>query len=150
MVESPFAHADVVTTTTHKSLRGPRGGERAPRQASRQGRAAVGATRPLRFMCNVPHPAFLPPSCHPPAGLIFYRKQYESDINQSVFPGLQGGPHNHTISGLAVALKMAAAPEFKAYQEQVRACCACCTCCCCCACCLRWPARWPSAATAPG
>jgi len=37
-----------------------------------------------------------------------------------VFPSLQGGPHNHTISGLACALKQAATPEFKAYQEQVR------------------------------
>ena len=43
----------------------------------------------------------------------------ERRINDAVFPGLQGGPHNHTISGLAVALKMAAAPEFREYQEQV-------------------------------
>ena len=77
VVDSPFPHSDVVTTTTHKSLRGPRG------------------------------------------GLIFYRKHLESEINQAVFPGLQGGPHNHTIAGLAVALKAAAAPEFKEYQRQV-------------------------------
>ena len=38
-----------------------------------------------------------------------------------MFPGLQGGPHNHTISGLAVALKMAATPEFGEYQRQVLA-----------------------------
>jgi glycine hydroxymethyltransferase len=43
----------------------------------------------------------------------------EDKINFSVFPGLQGGPHNHTIAGLAVALKQAASPEFKAYQVQV-------------------------------
>lgn len=43
----------------------------------------------------------------------------ENPINQAVFPGLQGGPHNHTITGLAVALKQAMTPEFKAYQEQV-------------------------------
>jgi hypothetical protein len=43
----------------------------------------------------------------------------EDKINFSVFPGLQGGPHNHTIAGLAVALKQAASPEFKAYQTQV-------------------------------
>lgn len=42
----------------------------------------------------------------------------EDKINFSVFPGLQGGPHNHTISGLACALKQAAGPEFVAYQKQ--------------------------------
>jgi glycine hydroxymethyltransferase len=91
LVPSPFDHADVVTTTTHKSLRGPRG------------------------------------------AMIFYRKgvrgqnkkgedimyDIEDKINFAVFPGLQGGPHNHTIAGLAVALKQAATPEFKAYQVQV-------------------------------
>jgi glycine hydroxymethyltransferase len=44
---------------------------------------------------------------------------YEGPINQSVFPGHQGGPHNHTITALAVALKQAQSPEFKAYQTQV-------------------------------
>lgn len=43
----------------------------------------------------------------------------ENPINASVFPGHQGGPHNHTITALAVALKQASTPEFKAYQEQV-------------------------------
>merc|ERR1712039_874244 len=43
----------------------------------------------------------------------------EERINASVFPGLQGGPHNQSITALAVALKMAQAPEFKEYQEQV-------------------------------
>ena len=43
----------------------------------------------------------------------------EDPINQAVFPGLQGGPHNHTITALAVALKQAALPEFKQYQRQV-------------------------------
>lgn len=77
LVKSPFEFADVVTTTTHKSLRGPRG------------------------------------------GMIFFKKDLESSINQAVFPGLQGGPHNHTISGLAVALKAATQPEFVEYQKQV-------------------------------
>jgi len=91
MIPSPFDHADVVTTTTHKSLRGPRG------------------------------------------AMIFYRKgqkgvdkkgnpimyDLEEKINFSVFPGLQGGPHNHTIAGLAVALKQAMSPDFKKYQNQV-------------------------------
>jgi len=91
VIPSPFDFADVVTTTTHKSLRGPRG------------------------------------------AMIFFRKgqkgvdkkgnkimwDLEEKINGAVFPGLQGGPHNHTITALSVALKQATAPEFKAYQEQV-------------------------------
>ena len=43
----------------------------------------------------------------------------EQPINNSVFPGHQGGPHNHTIAALAVALKQVQTPEFRAYQEQV-------------------------------
>ncbi|GMH42535.1 hypothetical protein BSKO_10454 [Bryopsis sp. KO-2023] len=74
---NPFEHSDIVTTTTHKSLRGPRG------------------------------------------GMIFYKKELKDKIDSAVFPGLQGGPHNHTISGLAVALKMAKTPEFVEYQKQV-------------------------------
>ncbi|XP_013381162.1 serine hydroxymethyltransferase, cytosolic-like [Lingula anatina] len=91
VVPSPFAFCDIVTTTTHKSLRGPR------------------------------------------AGLIFFRKgvrrvdkngqnvmyDIEKKINDAVFPGLQGGPHNHAIAAVAVALKQAALPEFKIYQQQV-------------------------------
>lgn len=44
---------------------------------------------------------------------------FESKIDFAVFPSLQGGPHNHQIAALAVALKHAATPEFKAYQQQV-------------------------------
>ena len=44
---------------------------------------------------------------------------YEDKINFAVFPSLQGGPHNHQIGALAVALKAARSPEFKAYQQQV-------------------------------
>ena len=51
--------------------------------------------------------------------MIFYKKELGSEIDQSVFPGLQGGPHNHTIAGLAVALKMAQGPEFVEYQKQI-------------------------------
>lgn len=80
---SPFEYCDVVTTTTHKTLRGPR------------------------------------------AGLIFFRKDKESDlearVNAAVFPACQGGPHNNTIAGVAVALKQAADPAFKEYAKQVRA-----------------------------
>ncbi|KAL8522184.1 hypothetical protein ACS0TY_012362 [Phlomoides rotata] len=83
VVANPFEYCDIVTTTTHKSLRGPRG------------------------------------------GMIFFKKEpvlgvdLETAINNAVFPGLQGGPHNHTIGGLAVSLKHAKSPEFKAYQNKV-------------------------------
>ncbi|KAL2429072.1 Serine hydroxymethyltransferase, mitochondrial [Exophiala dermatitidis] len=93
VIPSPFVYSDVVTTTTHKSLRGPRG------------------------------------------AMIFYRKgvrrttkkgekemyDLEGPINASVFPGHQGGPHNHTITALAVALKQAQTKEFKEYQKTVLA-----------------------------
>ena len=66
----------------------------------------------------------------PRSGLIFYRKgvrcskknlKYNLDqqINESVFPGLQSGPHNHTIAGVAVALAEAKTPQFLEYQSQV-------------------------------
>merc|ERR1712028_328952 len=91
VVPSPFEYADVVTTTTHKSLRGPRGAmiffRKGQRGADKKG-------NPIMF-------------------------DLESKINAAVFPGLQGGPHNHTITALAVALKQAQSSEFKAYQEQV-------------------------------
>jgi glycine hydroxymethyltransferase len=91
VIPSPFPYADVVTTTTHKSLRGPRG------------------------------------------AMIFYRKgqkgvdkkgipimyDLEERINFAVFPGLQGGPHNHTIGALATCLKQAASADFVEYQKQV-------------------------------
>merc|ERR1712173_353935 len=44
---------------------------------------------------------------------------YETKINQAVFPGHQGGPHNHTITSLAIALGHACKPEFRLYQQQV-------------------------------
>mmetsp|Transcript_13903 Transcript_13903/g.29702 ORF Transcript_13903/g.29702 Transcript_13903/m.29702 type:complete len:525 (-) Transcript_13903:430-2004(-) len=91
LVPSPFEYADVVTTTTHKSLRGPRG-------------AMIFYRKGLR---NVDKKG----------NEIMY--DIEDKINFSVFPGLQGGPHNHTIAGLAVALKQAATPEFREYQVQV-------------------------------
>ncbi|EGV66228.1 serine hydroxymethyltransferase [Yamadazyma tenuis ATCC 10573] len=92
VIPSPFEYADVVTTTTHKSLRGPRG-------------AMIFFRRGVR-------------SVNPKTGEeILY--DLENPINFSVFPGHQGGPHNHTISALATALKQAAAPEFKEYQLQV-------------------------------
>lgn len=77
VMRNPFDYGfDIVTTTTHKSLRGPRG------------------------------------------GLILCREQYAKEIDKSVFPGLQGGPHMHTVAGIAVALGKALQPEFKAYAAQ--------------------------------
>ena len=104
---SPFPYCDVVTTTTHKSLRGPRAGmiffRRGPKPPAgglSNGSAAA--------------PAAAANGSHVPG--VY---EYEAAINQAVFPALQGGPHNHTIAALAVALKAARAPEFKAYQQQV-------------------------------
>jgi glycine hydroxymethyltransferase len=74
---SPVAVADVVSTTTHKTLRGPRGG---------------------MLMCKADH---------------------AKAIDRAVFPGLQGGPHNHTTAGIAVALKEAQTEAFKKYAHQI-------------------------------
>src|SRR3989344_3603406 len=74
---SPFPHADVVTTTTHKTLRGPRG------------------------------------------AMIVCREELREKIFPKVFPGLQGGPHNHTIAALGVALKEAITPAFRTYAAQI-------------------------------
>ncbi len=76
-VNNPFKYCDIVTSTTHKTLRGPR------------------------------------------SGLIFFQKQYQNRINFSVFPGLQGGPHEHQIAALATQLKEINTPEFKEYIIQV-------------------------------
>lgn len=94
VIPGPFEYADIVTTTTHKSLRGPRGSliffRKGVRSTSKTGKGT--------FV------SWLPPD----SGLdIMYT--LENDINFSVFPGHQGGPHNHTISALAVALKQVAA-----------------------------------------
>ena len=75
---NPFDYCDVVTTTTHKTLRGPR------------------------------------------AGMIFYKKEYENQINFSVFPGLQGGPHENKIAGIAVQLKEVQTKEYHDYMKQVQ------------------------------
>ncbi len=74
---NPVPVVDVVTSTTHKTLRGPRG------------------------------------------GMIMCRQEHASAIDRAVFPGLQGGPHNHVTAGLAVALKEADSAEFRAYARQV-------------------------------
>jgi glycine hydroxymethyltransferase len=74
---TPVGHAGVITTTTHKTLRGPRG------------------------------------------AMIMSTAEHASALDKAVFPGLQGGPHNHTTAAIAVALKEAAEPEFRDYAHQV-------------------------------
>jgi glycine hydroxymethyltransferase len=74
---SPVGYADVITTTTHKTLRGPRG------------------------------------------AMIMSTAETASAVDKAVFPGLQGGPHNHTTAGIAVALHEAAQPSFRQYADQV-------------------------------
>ncbi|KRT81040.1 hypothetical protein AMK59_5902, partial [Oryctes borbonicus] len=85
---NPFEYSDVVTTTTHKSLRGPR--------------AAI-----IFFRKGVR-------SVNAKGDKIMY--DLESKINQAVFPGLQGGPHNNAIAAIATALKQAQSSEFIQYQ----------------------------------
>jgi len=92
-IPSPFDCSDIVTTTTHKSLRGPRGAMIFYRKGIRSVPTKKGA-EPVMY-------------------------DLESKINFSVFPGFQGGPHNHTIAALATALKQALTPEYKEYQFQV-------------------------------
>ncbi|PWZ13472.1 Serine hydroxymethyltransferase 4 [Zea mays] len=91
---NPFEYCDVVTTTTHKSLRGPRAG--------------------MIFYRKGPKP----PKKGQPEGAVY---DYEDKINFAVFPSLQGGPYNHQIAALAVALQQTMSPGFKAYAKQVKA-----------------------------
>ena len=74
---TPVGHAGVITTTTHKTLRGPRG------------------------------------------AMIMSTAEHAKAVDKAVFPGLQGGPHNHTTAAIAVTLAEAARPEFGAYAHQV-------------------------------
>jgi glycine hydroxymethyltransferase len=74
---TPVGHADVITTTTHKTLRGPRG------------------------------------------AMILSTEEHAKAMDRAVFPGLQGGPHNHTTAGIAVALHEASQPSFARYAAQV-------------------------------
>ncbi|MBA2373821.1 MAG: serine hydroxymethyltransferase [Chloroflexi bacterium] len=89
---SPFPHADVVTTTTHKTLRGPRGG--------------------LIFSRHE-----LPPEVDP-AHFPNVKGSLAATIDKTVFPGVQGGPLMHVIAGKAVAFKVAAGPEFRVDQHR--------------------------------
>jgi glycine hydroxymethyltransferase len=74
---SPVGHADVITTTTHKTLRGPRG------------------------------------------AMIMSTAEHARALDKAVFPGLQGGPHNHTTAAIAVALHEAATEDFRRYAAAI-------------------------------
>ncbi len=78
VLETPVPYFDVVTTTTHKTLRGPRG------------------------------------------AIIMCKEKFAKDIDRAVFPGLQGGPHEHIIAGKAIAFGEALKPEFKEYTMQIK------------------------------
>ncbi|KAL6771559.1 SHMT2 [Auxenochlorella protothecoides x Auxenochlorella symbiontica] len=93
---SPFELADIVTTTTHKSLRGPRAG--------------------MIFFRRGPKPESALKRGEAPGSVSY---DFEDRINFAVFPSLQGGPHNHQIGALAVALRAAASPAFKLYARAV-------------------------------
>ena len=75
---NPVEHCDVVSSTTHKTLAGPR------------------------------------------SGFVLCREEHAQAIDRAIFPGLQGGPLEHVIAAKATCFKIAAGPEFRAYQEQVR------------------------------
>ncbi|CAK8530173.1 unnamed protein product [Lathyrus sativus] len=94
---NPFDYCDVVTSTTHKSLRGPRGGIIFYRKG----------TKPRKRGILV-------------QGHESDQYDFEEKINFAVFPSLQGGPHNNHIAALAIALKQVATPEYKAYMQQVK------------------------------
>ena len=97
---SPFPYADVVTTTTHKSLRGPRG-------------AMIFSRKDKRFI-----PSLIPSPSKRGRDRVG-EMSIASAIDKAVFPGFQGGPHLNQIAAVAVALKEAALPAFKKYATQV-------------------------------
>ena len=88
---SPAGYADVIMTTTHKTLRGPRG---------------------AMILCNG-NPS------NPLKKVERTRENLPTLIDRAVFPGLQGGPHNHQTAAIAVALHEASQPSFKEYGQQV-------------------------------
>ncbi|KAE9591898.1 putative glycine hydroxymethyltransferase [Lupinus albus] len=95
---NPFDYCDIVTSTTHKSLRGPRGGIIFYRKGTKPRKRGI--------LLN--------------QGYESDQYDFEEKINFAVFPSLQGGPHNNHIAALAIALKQVATPEYKAYMQQVK------------------------------
>ncbi|KAL5176215.1 Serine hydroxymethyltransferase 7 [Glycine soja] len=95
---NPFDYCDIVTSTTHKSLRGPRGGIIFYRKGTKP--------RNRGILLSQGHESD--------------QYDFEEKINFAVFPSMQGGPHNNHIAALAIALKQVATPEYKAYMQQVK------------------------------
>jgi glycine hydroxymethyltransferase len=89
---SPFPHADIVTTTTHKTLRGPRGG---------------------LIFCREELPSAVDPADFPTV-----KGTLAATVDKTVFPGVQGGPLMHVIAGKAVAFRIALGEEFRRDQRQ--------------------------------
>eukprot|EP00792_Barthelona_sp_PAP020_P007253 TRINITY_DN3131_c1_g4_i1.p1 TRINITY_DN3131_c1_g4~~TRINITY_DN3131_c1_g4_i1.p1 ORF type:complete len:487 (-),score=127.87 TRINITY_DN3131_c1_g4_i1:1398-2858(-) len=90
-INDPFEHCDIVTTTSHKTLRGPRAGVIFYRKGVR----SYNKGKPVMY-------------------------DLEKNIDRAVFPGLQGGPHNNVIAGISTCFHEAMQPEFKEYQKQVK------------------------------
>ncbi|GAB2283526.1 Serine hydroxymethyltransferase 7 [Dionaea muscipula] len=95
---SPFDYCDIVTSTTHKSLRGPRGGIIFYRKGKKPMKGGM-----LSSQCDASE-----------------QYDFEEKINFAVFPALQGGPHNNHIAALAIALKQVTTLEYRAYMQQVK------------------------------
>jgi glycine hydroxymethyltransferase len=89
---SPIPYADIVMTTTHKTMRGPRG-------------AMLLVPRVVDRLHDIHHPDS--------------KRNLAELIDAAIIPGLQGGPHNHQTAAIAVCLKEAAQPEFKTYGRQI-------------------------------
>ncbi|HOI26088.1 MAG TPA: serine hydroxymethyltransferase [Paludibacteraceae bacterium] len=94
LLENPLKHAHIVTSTTHKTLRGPRGGV-------------------IMMGKDFDNPW----GKKTPKGEI---KKMSALLDSAVFPGIQGGPLEHVIAAKAVAFEEALQPEYKAYQTQVK------------------------------
>jgi len=94
LLDNPLPHAHIVTSTTHKTLRGPRGGIILMGKDFDNPMGIATKKGEIRTMSSL--------------------------LNSAVFPGIQGGPLEHVIASKAVAFGEALTPEFKAYQAQVK------------------------------
>ena len=116
---SPFEYADVVTSTTHKTLRGPRGGIVFYRKGPKRPPPSTEPPRPPPRQLGVGRSTSDDGGAEGSgAGGVY---DLEERINFAIFPSLQGGPHNNHTTALAVAFKQVASPAYRAHIIQVRA-----------------------------